>query len=378
VLLLGILLIAANMRASITAVGPLLAPISHAYGLSGVEAGLLTALPVLGFAAFSPAAPRLSRRIGMERALLMAMVVLVAGIVVRSLPWAPALFTGSLVLAAGIAVLNVLLPALVKQHFSRRQSGITALYASVMGLIAAIASGIAVPIASVVPAGWRTALGVWAVLVVGGIVAWLPHTREATRPGREQPHAPLPWRSPVAWSVTAFMGLQSLGFYVMIGWLPSVLATHHVGPHAAGWQLFAYQIVALVTSIALPLVSDRRGDHRGLAAVTAGLCAVGYAGLLVAPGVALLWVLIAGAGAGPTLVLALSFMALRTGAPEQAAALSAMAQSAGYLLAAAGPFVFGALHAESGSWDPSLAILVASALALLVVGFRAGSPGARI
>ncbi len=373
-LLLGILVIAASMRASITAVGPLLSTIARAYGLSGTEAGLLTALPVLGFAAFSPYAPRLARRVGMERALVVAMLVLATGSAVRSLPWEPALFVGTAMLASGIAVANVLLPALVKEHFLRRQSTITGLYVTAMSLIAAIASGVANPLATVLPAGWRAALAVWAILAVAAVVLWLPRARSVSHQGRLPAHAPMPWRSLVAWQVTAFMGLQSLGFYVMIGWLPSVLESHHVGKSAAGLQLFAYQFVSLVASLGLPLIADRQRDHRALAAVTAACCACGYAGLLFAPGLSLLWVLIAGSGTGALLVLALSFMALRAAGTAQVAALSAMAQSGGYLVAAAGPFLFGALHAASGSWTPSLVMLLASAFALLVVGLGAGSP----
>lgn len=377
-LLLGLVLVAANMRASITVVGPLLSEITHTYGLSGAGAGVLTALPVLGFAAFSPYAPRLSRRVGMERALLVAMLVLIVGIVVRSLPWAPALFAGTVVLAAGIAVANVLLPAFVKQHFSSRQSTITGIYATTMGLVAAIASGVAVPLASVVPAGWRTALAVWAMLVVISVVVWLPRVRGAreARPVRDT--APAPLRSQVAWLVTAFMGLQSFGFYVMIGWLPTFLRSHGVSARTAGLELFAYQVVSLVTSLGLPLVADRIRDHRALAGATAACCGIGYAGLLLAPGVSVVWVLVAGLGAGPALVLALSFMALRAGGPGQAAALSAMAQSGGYLLAAAGPFLFGALHAATGAWTASLLTLLASAAALFAAGLRAGAPEVRV
>ncbi len=377
-LLLGIVLIAANMRASITVVGPLLAEITHAYGLSGTEAGLLTALPVLGFSAFSPYAPRLARRVGMERALLLAMVVLALGVGVRSLPSAPALFIGTVMLAAGIAVANVLLPALVKQHYSARQGSVTAVYATVMGLIAAVASGVAVPLADVLPGGWRAALGVWGVLVVAGLALWLPRTRGARDERPEEPSPRLPWRSLVAWQVTAFMGLQSLGFYVMIGWLPSLLRSHHVSPQAAGFQLLGYQLIALVTTLLLPLVTDRVDDHRALAAVASACCAAGYLGLLLAPGASLVWVLLAGCGSGPTLVLALSFVALRAPEPRHAAALSAMAQSAGYLVAAAGPFIFGALHAASGGWTLSLIVLLASAAALIAVSFRAGSPVATV
>ncbi len=376
--LVGILLIAANMRASITVVGPLLSTIVRAYGLSGAEAGVLTALPVLGFAACSPYAPRLARRMGMERALLGAMLALIVGLVIRSLPWVPALFAGTLLLAAGIAVGNVLLPAYVKQHYSRRQSTVTSLYATTMGLLAAIASGVAVPLADVLPAGWRMALAIWGVLVVMSVALWLPRARRAPAAGPASAHTALPWRSRVAWLVTGFMGLQSFGFYVMIGWLPSLLESHGVSTRLAGLELFAYQLVSLATSLLLPLIADRRADHRGLAAATAVCCGVGYAGLLLAPGVSLVWVLLAGCGTGPSLVLALSFMALRAEGASQAAALSAMAQSVGYLLAAAGPFLFGSLHALSGGWSASLLMLLASALALFTVGLRAGRPHARV
>ena len=375
-LLVGILLIAANMRASITVVGPLLSTIAHSYGLTGTETAVLTALPVLGFAAFSPYAPRLARRVGMERALLVAMVVLVTGVAIRSLPWAPALYCGTVMLASGIAVSNVLLPALVKHNFVGRQSTITGLYVTTMGLIAATASGVAIPLAAILPAGWRGALGVWGILAAAGGVLWLPRARYSRHTAAEGAGVRLPWRSSVAWQVTAFMGLQSFGFYVMISWLPSLLESHHVAKGTAGWELFGYQIASLSTSLALPLVADRRHDHRALAGATAACSAIGYAGLLFAPGLSLLWVLIAGFGTGASLVLALSFMALRAAGTAQAAALSAMAQSLGYLLAAAGPFLFGALHAASGSWTPSLTVLVASAVGLFLVGFRAGSAAA--
>jgi CP family cyanate transporter-like MFS transporter len=376
--LLGILLIAANMRASITVVGPLLSQIVHAYGLTGIEAGLLTALPVLGFAGCSPHAPRLARRIGMERALVVAMMVLVVGVGVRSLPWAPALFGGTVLLATGIAVANVLLPAYVKQHFSSRQSTVTAFYATTMSLVAAVASGVAVPLAAALPAGWRTALAVWGVLVVISIALWARPARSARDRGAVSAGAALPWRSTVAWEVTAFMGLQSLGFYVMIGWLPSVLASHGVGPRAAGVELLEFQLVSLVTSLALPLIADRRTDHRALAAGTAACTGVAYLGLILAPGISLVWVLLAGCGTGPSLVLALSFMALRAEGAAEAAALSAMAQSVGYLLAAAGPFLFGSLHSLSGGWTASLLLLLASAVALFMVGLRAGTPSANL
>jgi CP family cyanate transporter-like MFS transporter len=174
------------------------------------------------------------------------------------------------------------------------------------------------------------------------------------------------------------MGLQSLGFYVMIGWLPSVLKSNHVSARGAGFELLVYQLTALVTTLLLPLIADRHRDYRAPAAAAAACSAIGYLGLLLAPDLSLLWVVIAGCGSGPALVLALSFMALRARGPRHAAALSAMAQSAGYLLAAAGPFLFGALHALSGSWTLSLIALLASAVGLIGFSFSAGSPTAGV
>jgi CP family cyanate transporter-like MFS transporter len=377
VLVLEISLIAANLRAAVTVVGPLLGTISRHYGLSGAEAGVLTALPVLGFAAFSPYALRLSRRAGMDGALLLAMLVLAGGIVLRSLPSVAALFAGSVVLASAIAVGNVLLPALVKRHFPKRQSSVTGLYATAMGLIAAIASGVAVPLADIAPGGWRTALGAWAGLALIACVLWIPRLRRTAVTSAPAPPAPVPWRSPVAWKVTAFMGLQSLGFYAMIGWLPKLLESHRVSAHAAGWELFAYQIAALCASLLLPVLISRRADHRLMTGVSALCAAISYAGLAAFPEVSLLWALGAGGAAGASVVLALSFMGLRVGTAEQAAALSAMAQFFGYLLAATGPFLFGVLHDVSGSWVPPLMMLVVTAAALLAVGLGASHPLAR-
>jgi CP family cyanate transporter-like MFS transporter len=279
-------------------------------------------------------------------------------------------------LASAIAVANVLLPAVVKERFPTRQGAITGLYVTAMGLLAAIASAVAVPLARAAPGGWRTALAVWAALVVIAAALWIPRIRGAGTPTPPTPAA-IPWRSPVAWKVTAFMGLQSLAFFAIIGWLPSLLESHRISAHAAGLELFGYQIAALVASLFLPVIIDRSADHRAMSCIAAVCAGLSYAGLAAFPGLSLLWTLGAGCAAGATLVLALSFMGMRVTAPEQAAALSAMAQSGGYVIAAAGPFLFGVLHAASGSWIPSLLLLVASAIAVFAVGLGAGHPRAR-
>jgi len=218
----GLLVVAANLRASLTGVGPLLDRVQADLELAPAVAGLLNTLPLLAFAVLSPMVPRLAARWRPERLLGGALVVLTLGIAVRWVPTAIGLFAGTVLIGAGIAVGNVLLPNMIKRDFPTKVGLLTSAYATVMGGVAAVASGVAVPISQVAPGGWSTALGCWIVLALVATLLWLPQMR-APRPVSEaiRSHR-LPWGSALAWAVTAFMGLQSLGFYVVVTWLPQV------------------------------------------------------------------------------------------------------------------------------------------------------------
>lgn len=373
-LLAGILLIAANLRSPLTVVGPLLGTISRHFSLDSTEAGLLNTLPVLGFGAFSPLAPALSRRLGIERSLLAALIALAIGTVLRSLPSIVCLFAGTILIGAAIAIVNVLLPALVKRRFPGRISTITGLYAATMSMVAAIASAVAVPLAGVAPAGWRTALGCWAGAALIAIAFWLPQAAGEGRPAGVEGAGSMPLGSSLAWQVTAFMGLQSFGFYVMIGWAPTLLVSRGASAHIAGLEIFVYQLVGLLSSLFSPLLIERTRSQSLLACVCALLCGTGYAGLILLPSLSLLWLVVAGSGAGACLVIALSFMSLRSAGPHQAAGLSAMAQCVGYLFASTGPVIFGFLHQTTGGWLPSLLVLQASSIILAVIAVAAGRP----
>jgi CP family cyanate transporter-like MFS transporter len=299
-------------------------------------------------------------------------VVLTLGIAVRWTPATSGLFAGTVLIGAGIAVGNVLLPSLVKRDFPAHVGLLTGAYATVMGGVAAVASGVAVPISQVAPGGWRTALGCWIALALVALALWLPRMRAARptagAPGRHR----IPWGSPLAWAVTAFMGLQSLGFYVVITWLPQVFQDSGVSAVAAGWLLFLFQAVAVLTGLAVPALLRRARDQRAVAAVSSAVLLAGYAGLLVAPGRALLWTVTLGLGGGACLVLALAFLGLRAPDPASAGALSAMAQSIGYLVAAAGPVLFGLLHAPGADWRAPLVLMCVAAAGQVVVATVAG------
>jgi cyanate transporter len=371
-LFVGILLIAANLRAAITSVGPVLTDIRADLGLSGTVASILTSTPVFAFAALSPVAPAVAARLGMERALGLSLVVLAIGVVIRSVPGTAMLWTGTVLLGAAIALVNVILPSLVKRDYPDEVGKTTGLYSSVQSTAAALASGLAVPIAGVAQQGWRLSLGIWAGLAVIAFAVFLPQLRSRTRPvATHAVRGATPWRAMLGWQVTLFMGLQSTVYYTMITWWPSIEQNHGVSAAAAGWHLFLLQITSIVGNLGTAAMLHRLSDERAIALTITGILFVAIGGELVVPGLSLVWVVFSGLGVGSCIVYALSLFGLRTRNPTQAAALSGMAQSVGYLLAALGPILFSLLHDATGGWEWPLVILLALmigqiAIALLV------------
>jgi CP family cyanate transporter-like MFS transporter len=376
-LLAGILLVAANLRAAITSVGPVVEDVRDDLGIGGATASVLVSLPLVAFAVCSPVAPALARRIGIERALGAALVLLAVATVVRSLPSEVALWTGTALLGVAVAVINVVLPSLVKREYPGRVGQVTGLYSSVQGSAAALASGLAVPLAGTSQHGWRLALGIWAGLALIALAVFLPQLRRRSVPVTPgSPAAPGPHRSPwgsaLGWQVTLFMGTQSTVYYTLITWWPSVEQAHGTSAAAAGWHLFALQVAGLLANLVTARLIPRHPDQRLLTLGATGLVAAGIVGQLAAPTASLLWIVLAGAGGGASIVLALSLFGLRTNDHHQAAALSGMAQSVGYALAAGGPILLGALHDATGSWTAPLFVLLVVLVVQAGAGLRAG------
>lgn len=375
-LITGILLVAANLRGAITSVGPLLETIRRDEGLSASQAGLLSALPLLTFAVFSPQVPRLARKVGMERLVWLALLTLTAGILLRSVPVTGLLWLGTVLLGMAIAVGNVLLPALLKRDFPDRVAPMTSLYSVTMGLVGAIVSGFAVPLANTLPGGWRTALGCTAGLALVTVAVWLPQTLSRSTPVDVAPASTsprrAPWRSALAWQVTVFMGLQSFGFYVVLAWFPAILHSHGTSEENSGWLLLVLQVLGVSMSAVIPLLANKFRDQRWLTAGGSLLSFTGYLGLLLFPDLAVLWVVIVGLASGVCFVLALLFFTLRSVDSYAAATLSGMAQSFGYLLATLGPVVFGALHDATHGWVAPMIMLLVTSATQACLGFGAG------
>ncbi|AFR50719.1 Cyanate permease [Gordonia sp. KTR9] len=352
----GVMLVAANLRPAVVAVGPLIGTISDDAGFSSAVAGLLTALPVLFFGISAPVAPRLANRFGIERVIFGALLVLIVGILVRLIPSAAALFAGSAVIGAAIGTCNVVLPALIKRDFAHRSGLMTGLYSMTLSGGAAVASGVSVPINDELGGNWRLALATWALLALVAVVVWIPQlpmVHRVTSAGQ----ATSLLKNPIAWAITVFMGTQSLIFYTFVAWLPQYLVETGMSPLRAGAVLASAQVVALIMSLLAPIVAGRFADQRAVTLSVITVCAVGFVGLLstdVWPG---FWAACVMVGPGSSISLALLFMVLRSSGSEQTGQVSGMAQSVGYLAAAAGPIVIGAIHDVTGSWTLAMAVL---------------------
>ncbi|PAF24345.1 MFS transporter [Shouchella clausii] len=375
-LVFGIVLISLTMRSPLTSVGPLVGSIRESLGLSNTVAGLLTTLPLLAFALLSPFTPTLARRFGMERVLFCALVLLMTGIAVRSLSATISLFAGTVLLGLSIAVCNVLIPSLVKRDFSNNVGLMTGIYAVSMNLCGAIASGISVPLARNLGFGWNGALGVWGILALTAALFWFPrirgnHTSAVVTTNVAMVRRSL-WRSPLAWTITLFMGMQSLLFYVLITWLPEMMTSRGLSEDSAGWMLSLFQMATLPVSFIVPILAGRMKNQRLLVTIMAVLFFVSLGGFYFGNQALIsLWTILLGIAGGCAFSLAMIFLSLRTKDAYDAASLSGMSQSVGYLLAATGPILFGFLHDVTAGWNLPLVLLFIVSAVLFLCGLGA-------
>ena len=373
-----ILLVSAlNLRMAVAALSPVLDTVQRETGLSAGAAGLLSTLPVLCFGLFALATPRLIRRFGMERLLVLTMVVITAGIALRVLPPLAALFAGTAVIGTGIAVANVLLPGLIKQEFAARASLMTGLYSVSLFVGAALSAGLTVPIMHATGLDWRPAIALWGIAGVIAIVLLSPYAAGRRRPGgRASAPQPRPkglWKDPLAWMVSGFMGLQSLGYYACVAWIPTLLQSHGMPAGQAGWMLSYSSFPGLAMALITPPVVRGRARRAAALVVAAVLaCGIGYLGLITAPvSLAYLWMTLLGVGQGISISLAIAFIGARAPDVHHTAHLSTMAQGVGYLIASAGPVGIGALHDLTGGWTVPMLALTVLLAPLLVAGLIA-------
>ncbi|MFD2644054.1 CynX/NimT family MFS transporter [Pseudomonas japonica] len=372
-LLLGLVLVALNLRPALSSMAPLLGEVSRSLGLSGSQAGLLTTLPVLCLGLFAPLAPLLARRFGSERVILGILLCLAGGIALRSAFGSVGLFVGSLIAGASIGVIGVLLPGIVKRDFPAHAGLLMGIYTMALCLGAALAAGASVPLSHAFGDNWSLGLGFWLVPALLAALFWLPQARQGHGAHRVAFRVRGLWRDPLAWQVTLYMGLQSSLAYIVFGWLPSILIGRGLSPTEAGLVLSGSVIVQLLSALTAPMLATRGKDQRLAIVVVMVLTLAGLFGCLYAPlGGLWGWAVVLGIGQGGTFALALTLIVLRSRDAHVAANLSSMAQGVGYTLASLGPFAVGLVHDLSGGWSAVGWIFAIIGAGAIFFGLRAG------
>lgn len=372
-LVTGILFIAANLRVPFTGIAPVLPLIQNHFGLSITAVGLLNSLPLLAFAAFSPLSAPIARRFGLERTLFGALLMISAGILLRSAGSIWGLYAGTILIGTGIALGNVLLPGLIKRDFSSNVASMTGAYSITMGAAGAVGSALIIPLTQLW--SWNIALALIAIAPLFALILWLPQLKkhhQQTLPGPKKSAAVAVWTSPLAWQVTLFMGLNAMPFYVAVGWLPAILADSGISSAKAGTVHGMLQLTTAIPGLLLAATLRRLKDQKLAAVSVSLLTALSLIGIVYAPGLAMLWAAILGFGSGASMMLGLTFIGLRTKNAGDAAALSGMAQCVGYLMAAIGPLLLGKVHDWSGGWAMPLLVTAAIAVAGACTGMAAG------
>ncbi len=372
-LLLGLVLVALNLRPALSSMAPLLGQVSDSLGLSAAAAGLLTTLPVLCLGLFAPLAPILSRRFGAERVVLGVLMLLAAGIALRSQFAVVGLFAGSVLSGASIGVIGVLLPGIVKRDFPQQAGTMTGVYTMALCLGAALAAGASVPLAQWFGNRWSLGLGFWVVPALLAAVFWFPQTRHKHGAHRAAYRVRGLLRDRLAWQVTLFMGLQSSLAYIVFGWLPSMLMGRGLEAAEAGLVLSFSIIIQLGSSLIAPWLATRGRDQRIAIVTVMALTLAGLFGCLYAPlGGLWFWAVVLGLGQGAMFAVALTLIVLRASDAHVAANLSSMAQGFGYTLASMGPLAVGLVHDWTGGWNAVGWIFAVIGGLAIIAGMGAG------
>ncbi|MFZ0578249.1 MAG: MFS transporter [Psychrobacillus psychrotolerans] len=377
-LIIGIVFISTTLRAPLTAVGPIISYIRDGLDISNVLAGFITTIPLLAFAIVSPFVPKIARRLGMEMTLFLAILLLAIGIIIRSLGTPLLLLLGTALIGVAIAFGNVLLPSFIKLKFPLQLGLMTGVFTVSMNLSAGIGAGISYPIADGTSYGWQGALGFWAILAIIAGIIWLPQVKkkqeiDVVPSSTNVEKAKSILKSPLTWTITLCMGLQSLIFYTTAAWIPEILQTQGMEAEKSGWMLSIMQFAQLPMTFLIPILAGRFKDQRILVLVFTIFYLIGFTGLLYGDiSLTLLWMVALGLGGGASFGLVMMFFSLRSRTPMEAADLSGVAQSFGYLLAAVGPVFFGFIHDATGSWEIPKILFIVTVILLFFAGMHAG------
>lgn len=373
---IAICVFATTLRTPITGVGPIISYIREGLQISNVLAGFLTTLPLLSFAMISPFAPRVAKRVGMELTLFLSLIIIAIGIVIRSLGTTPTLILGTILIGIAISFGNVLMQSFFKLKFPYHIGILTGLYTVSMNISAGLSLGISQPIAEKTSFGWQGALGFSILLTIIAILVWIPLLRgekinlSSLNNNHVYKEDKKMWKSPLAWAIAISMGMQSLLFYCSTAWLPEILISQGLSAENAGWMTSIMQYAQIPMTFLVPIIAEKFSSQRPIVFVFTFFYLVSFIGIYNEwTDYVIIWMVCLGLAGGASFGAILMFFTLRTKTAYEAAQISGFAQSVGYLLASAGPVLFGYLHDTSGSWSQSNLLFIIVTIILFTTAF---------
>lgn len=368
-----IVLIGLNLRTLFSSFSAILPEITSATGMPAALVSALTTVPVLLLGVCAPAAPALGRRFGAERVILAAMVILTLGLAARGLGAAAALLAGTIACGAAIAVVNVLLPSLVKRDFQHRLGAMSGLYTGAICASAALGAGFTHPVYAAT-GSWQFGLFFWTLPAAVVVLLFAPLALRR-RPAKisKVVGGPSVWRSHTAWQITIFMVLQAMMSFSVFAWLAPILRERGVDGGTAGLMVAVSILLQVAGSFLAPAIAARCYEQRGINLMIALLTGGGFALSILGPlELIWLWIAMLGVGQGSMTALALTMIVLRTRDAATASHLSGMMQGVGYGVGSSGTLLVGVLYEGTGSFTGAgVMFLIVGALGA-VFGFRAG------
>lgn len=378
--ILAIVFIASTLRAPLTSVGPVVDEIKQVMEINNSVAGILTTIPLIIFAIVSPFVSKVTARLTMSRTILYSTMLLIVALYLRIAGDFTLFLIGTVILGIAIAFGNVVLPSYVKWYFPMQIGLATGIYSGTMNFTAGLGGGLSFPLSEITPLGFRLSLSFWILFAIIAIILWIPKARKGVQLEKamamaEQQDIPKKvtiTKSKLAWMVALTMGFQSMVFYTVVAWVPSILVDRGLDPSTAGYLLMLNQFSQVPMTFTFPIIASKLKDQRILVVIITVLFLVGFSLFFTQSLVLLIiGIIIAGLAMGACFSLCMTFFSIRARTSDGSISLSGFGQSVGYLIAAVGPFLIGYLHDATESWDSGIIALIVMSVLFFIFGYPA-------
>ncbi|SCT00466.1 CynX/NimT family MFS transporter [Staphylococcus caeli] len=380
IVVIAIIFIASTLRAPLTSVGPVIDEIKENLSIGNGVAGILTTIPLLIFAIVSPFVSRVTRRFTMSYTIFYAMLLLILALLIRVVGDFNLFIVGTILLGIAIAFGNVVLPSYVKWYFPMQIGLMTGIYSATMNFTAGLGGGMSYPLSKITTFGFKLSLSFWMTFAVIALCLWIicvknRATLEKTTIKGVKVETSSKFNivhSKLAWMVALTMGFQSMIFYSMVAWVPSILVDRGLNHDMAGYLLMLNQFAQVPMTFIFPIIASKLKRQRMLIVIITILFLAGF-GLFFSQSLPMLiiGIIIVGLAMGACFSLCMTLFSIRARTSDGSIALSGFGQAIGYFIAALGPFLIGLLHDVTNSWNTAILAMILMSCCVFIFGYTA-------